>query len=196
MCGGGTCRPWSLVAASGGFDQSCRDAIELPTLKPQQQCHWPVGNTPLEDFPESLQVIATPMVVDFDFDNDPSTHHPSIVFISYADSSTTDGVLRVIDGKDCSPQFSAKGEYPFLNDVPPALGDVDGDKRPDIVLGDLVRNGTGTKAGIAVYQADGYGSPNFKLLARQTGSATTEFTRISLYDADGKECRSRWSPYH
>jgi hypothetical protein len=186
VCGGNLCHPWSdLTVVNGGFDQSCRDGIDLPSLKPVEQCHWPVGNAPPQDFPDSVQVIATPMVADFDFDNDPTTHHPSIVFISYADLSKTDGVLRVIDGKDCSPQFSTKGELPLLNDVPPALGDVDGDKRPDIVFGDLETLGTGSKAGVVVYTPDGHGTPKFKLLARQTGNATKEFTRISLYDADG-----------
>jgi len=185
VCGGSLCRPWSELAVNGGFDVSCRDGIDLPSLKPVEQCHWPVGNAPPKDFPDSVQVIVTPMVADFDFDHDPTTHHPSIVFISYADLSKTDGVLRVIDGSNCSEQFSTKSDPPILNDVPPALGDVDGDKRPEIVLGDLSTIGTGTKAGVAVYSASGYGAPSFKLLARQTDNTTTEFTRISLYDADG-----------
>ncbi|MEO8184538.1 MAG: VCBS repeat-containing protein [Deltaproteobacteria bacterium] len=184
-CGGGTCRPWSLLAAATrGADQSCRNNVELPKLKPEVQCHWPLSDNPPADYPTSVQVLGTPMVMDFDFDKNPSTHHPSIVFISYSDPTIQSGVLRVIDGKDCTPQFSATGEFPFMQDISPALGDVDGDRRPDIVVADLVTNGTGTKAGVAVYKADAAGT-SFKLLARQTGSPTQEFTRISLYDFDG-----------
>ena len=183
-CGGGSCRSWSLLGASNrGANLNCRNGVDLPTLKPEIQCHWPIGNAPPADHPESVQVLGTPMVVDFDFDHNPTTHHPSIVFISYADPKVQNGVLRVIDGKDCTPQFSATGEFPFIQDISPALGDVDGDQRPDIVLADLETNGTSTKAGVVVYKvATG---TSFKLLARQTGNATTEFTRLSLYDVDG-----------
>jgi hypothetical protein len=185
-CGGGSCKPWSLLAAvNRGADLSCRNGVDLPSLKPEVQCHWPLGNAAPAEYPDSVQVLGTPMVIDFDFDKNPATRHPSIVFISYADPTVQDGVLRVIDGKSCAPQFSVTGEFPFMQDVSPALGDVDGDKRPDIVVADLVTNGTGTKAGVAVYKLDS--GTSFKQLARQTGSATNEFTRISLYDADGLE---------
>lgn len=182
-CGGGACRPWSFLAASNrGADLNCRNSVDLPQLKPVEKCHWPLGNAPPTDYPESVQVLGTPMVVDFDFDKNPATHQPSIVFISYADPTIQNGVLRVIDGESCKSQFSAAGQYPFMQNVSPALGDVDGDKRPDIVLGDVATRGTATYAGVAVYSLDT--GTSFKPLARQTGSATAEFTRISLYDVD------------
>jgi hypothetical protein len=183
VCGGGSCKPWSVLAqANRGFDLTCRDAIDLPSLKPVEQCSWP-GATPPADHPESVQVIGTPMVADFDFDNDPTTIHPSIVFMSYAEQGVPNGVLRVIDGATCKLQFSAEGSPPFLQDISPAIGDVDGDQRPDIVVADLSTLGTGTKAGVAVYKYDS--GTSFKQFARQTGSSITEFSRISLADIDG-----------
>jgi hypothetical protein len=184
VCGGSNCNPWSnLAQANRGFDLGCRDAIDLPSLKPLEVCSWP-GATPPADYPEAVQVIGTPMVADFDFDKNPGEIHPSIVFISYADPGTASGVLRVIDGATCQLQFSAASSAPFIQDISPAIGDVDGDKRPDIVVADLSTLGTSRKAGVAVYSVEGNG---FKQLARQTGSSTTPFSRISLADVDGLE---------
>ena len=183
VCGGSNCNPWSnLAQANRGFDLGCRDSIDLPSLKPVEQCSWP-GATPPADHPESVQVLGTPMVADFDFDGNPGEIHPSIVFISYEDPAAANGVLRVIDGASCKLQFSVAGSPPFIQEISPAIGDVDGDRRPDIVVADLSTLGTGSKAGVAVYSIDA--GTSFKQIARQTGSNTTEFSRISLADLDG-----------
>ena len=44
----------------------------MPSVVPEVQCQWP-GATPPAVQPEMVQVIGTPMVVDFNSDNDPST---------------------------------------------------------------------------------------------------------------------------
>jgi len=185
VCGGSTCRPWSSFPAQVAFDFSCRSGVNLPSLLPQVQCRW--GDTPPAAFPNSVQVIGTPMVIDFNFDNNPTTIHPSIVFLSYEAGglATPNAVLRVIDGGNCQEQFSTDGgDNPFVPDITPALGDIDGDGRPDIVLADIQRNGTSTKTGVVVYTAKG-GAGTFMRLGRQTASATTEFKGISLFDVDG-----------
>jgi hypothetical protein len=184
VCGGGSCKPWSSFPAQTNFDFACRSGVDLPSLLPQVQCRW--GDTPPADFPNSVQVIGTPMVVDFNYDNDPTTIHPSIVFVSYEAGglASPNGVLRVINGRTCAPEFSDNGgSNPFIPDVAPALGDVDGDGHPDIVLGDVERLGTSTKAGIVVYSTKG--GSTFTRLARQTAASTVEFKGISLFDVDG-----------
>jgi len=78
------------------------------------------------------------MVADFDFDNDPNTIRPSLVFNTYdaldGDSgvqTTLDGVIRIIDGANCETQFSLG---PYTNGCNPvAIGDIDLDGRPEIV---------------------------------------------------------------
>src|SRR4051812_10639082 len=126
VCGGGSCKPWSSFPAQTNFDFACRSGVDLPSLQPQVQCRW--GDTPPSEFPDSVQVIGTPMVVDFDYDNNPETIHPSIVFVSYEAGglASPNGVLRVINGRTCAPEFSDDGgSNPFIPDVAPALGDVD-----------------------------------------------------------------------
>jgi hypothetical protein len=184
-CGGSGCTAWSNYPASMNFDATCRNAVDLPSLRPEVRCRW--GDTPPAQFPDSVQVIGTPMVVDFDFDDDPTTVQPSIVFISYAGSlADIDGVLRVIDGGDCSLQASIDGEeHPFLPDVSPALGDINGDGRPDIVAADITRNGTSTIHGVSAWTPAGTGT-TFEPIARQTSSRTKRIAALSLHDVDGK----------
>ncbi len=179
-CGGRVCRPWSAFPASAAFDLTCRDGIDLPSLRPEVQCSWP-GERPPAEFPESVQVIATPMVVDFNFDNDPTTLNPSIVFVSYAGSlADGNGVLRVINGRTCQLEATISGgATPFVPEVSPALGDVDGDGRPEIVVVDSQRNGISTRSGVAVYRVAGTG---FELISRQTSSLTSKIKGLSIHD--------------
>jgi hypothetical protein len=152
---------------------------ELPQIK----CQWP-GNTPPAEFPNSVQVIGTPMVIDFDFDNNPQTHSPSIVFVSYeGDLSQINGVLRVINGEDCTLQDTISDpDHPFIPEVSPALGDVDGDGRPEIVVVDVETTGSiASRSGVAVYSV-GSGT-QFRLLARQNSSlATQKFKGLTIAD--------------
>src|SRR5438105_8894486 len=87
-------------------------------------------------------MLTSPLVVDSHFDNTPLTHHPSIVFMSYncddggcgVDAANgCYGIIRVIDGDTCKDQFSVGTPNLLIGSVTPALGDIDGDGRPDIV---------------------------------------------------------------
>jgi hypothetical protein len=180
VCGGRLCRSWSFLGAQP-WDQTCRTNVDLPSLRPEAKCHWPQG-TPAE-FPESVHVISTPMVVDFDFDGDPAKVEPSIVFVSYDGSlADIDGVLRVIDGASCDLQFSYHDEAtPLVPDVSPALGDIDGDGVPEIVAADFDRE-PAERSGILVLKKAGSG---FEVLARKNSSRSPLFKAISIADADG-----------
>jgi hypothetical protein len=183
-CGGGKCNAWSNFPKDLNFSKTCRTAVDLPSLRPEVKCSWP-GETPPPDFPTAVQVIGTPMVADFDFDNDKTTSHPSIVFISYeGDFTKVTGVLRVIDGGTCRLQATIPGDFPFTPQVAPAIGDVDGDGRPDIVVADVQQQGFSTKSGIAVFSAVGDGSSKFTELGRQASSSTAIIKAISLHDLD------------
>ena len=137
-CQDGDCLPYGVgPRGDDGSNPECTRLIFAGLFQPSLQCQW-LGPPAGDPYPNHLQVLGTPVVVDFDFDGDPATVRPSIVFNSYdgldGDSgvvTTLDGVLRIIDGATCETQFSLG---PYLNGCnPPAAADLDGDGRPEIV---------------------------------------------------------------
>jgi len=187
VCGGGFCKAWSSFPSPANFEAACRNVVDLPSLRPEIQCNWPEADPPSE-FPDSVQVISTPMVVDFNFDNNPATVQPSIVFISYAGNfAEVSGVLRVINGKTCKLQATVPLSFPLTPEVSPALADVNGDGRPDIVVADQEPNGASTRSGVTAYTALGNGTTQFELLGRRTSSVTSPVTSISIHDIDNDD---------
>jgi hypothetical protein len=124
------------------------------------------------------------MVVDFNFDNGPEIH-PSIVFVSYEkDISSGQGTLRVIDGNDCKLQASIVGDFPFDPEVSVALGDLNGDGRPDIIAADQDGTRVAPVSGVAAYEALGDGSTTFRKIARRESSSTSLIKGLALHDVD------------
>ncbi len=142
-CDGGECIPWG-IGPGGHFDDRCERPSVPGLFHPTIQCAWsgpPVG----DPFPNHINVLSTPTVVDFDFDNDPTTVRPSIVFTSYnytdggayasdGAGSAPDsywGVIRVLDGATCAQQYNVSA-FRVVGSNPLALGDIDLDGRPEI----------------------------------------------------------------
>ncbi len=135
-CHEGQCIPYG----KGPRDDTNPDCTRLSIaglFQPALQCEWtfpPSGDS----YPAHIQVLGTPMVADFDFDDDSQSNQPSIVFLTYDSiegdlgvGTALDGVIRIIDGKTCQTQFSLG---PYLNaSNPVAIGDLDQDGRPEIV---------------------------------------------------------------
>src|SRR5581483_7613009 len=129
--------------AGGGFDPTCQRIVALGLFTPVEACSWR-GPDAGDPYPSHANVLSTPLVVDFDFDNNPETSHPSIVFNTYncEDGASGQqpgcyGVIRVIDGATCELQYSVGGtgsDTDIIGSVTPALGDLDGDGRPEIVV--------------------------------------------------------------
>ena len=143
-CGAGCCEAGQLCSARqciAALDPSC--SVESPPglFAPVIQCRW-TGPGATEPHSEHNNVLGTPTVIDFDFDEDPKTDRPSIVFVSYDGldgsvqaSNCADGffgVIRVIDGADCSLQHTID-LVKVRASSPLALGDLDGDGRAEIV---------------------------------------------------------------
>jgi hypothetical protein len=136
-CDEGECIPYG-ARPRGESNPDCRRLIIAGVFQPTVQCEW-TGPPPGDPFPDHIQVLGAPVVVDFGFNPNAKRARPSIVFNSYdgldGDSGVfteLDGVLRVIDGATCQTQYTWG---PLTNGCnTPALGDLDGDGRPEIVI--------------------------------------------------------------
>lgn len=138
------CDPAQGVCLPYGQDQtdpSCTVINLVGVFAPDQQCEW-AGPPAGDAFPDHANVLSTPAVADFDFDGNPDTLAPSIVFTSYngidggddacVGNATYFGVIRVIDGQSCAQQYTIASPT-VVASSPVALGDLDGDGRPEIV---------------------------------------------------------------
>jgi hypothetical protein len=133
-CDAGTCIPYG-VPKDHDHDDTCKTTIDIDAIVPSEQCRW-TGPPAGDAHPNHFHVMATPVVVDFDFDNDPSTLDPSIAFTSFPTqgSYSNPGVLRVIRGNDCTQQWSFDDPADAtMSPAPVAVGDLDGDGHAEIV---------------------------------------------------------------
>ena len=133
-CAGGTCTPYELPP-SKTHDESCKVTIDVKAIVPAVQCRW-TGPPAGDAHPDHVHAMATPVVVDFDFDGDPKTLSPSIAFPTFPTEGTYHGpgVLRIVRGADCVQQDSL--DDPADAVMAPssvAVGDLDGDGRAEIV---------------------------------------------------------------
>ncbi len=134
-CENKQCLPYTVHAAPQYLDQ-CTRRIKVGIFRPTVQCKW-VGPPAGDPEPHSKKVIPTPIVVDFNFDNNPKTVKPSIVFPSvyrFGDNPDDyrEGWIRIIDGATCKQQYTITA-HEVVGADPVAVGDLDGDGRPEIV---------------------------------------------------------------
>jgi hypothetical protein len=123
----GTCVPYG-IPPDRLRNEECVQDIDIEAVTPALQCAW-TGPPAGDPYPSSDDLQGTPVVVDFDFDGDPATLHPSIVFSSFGGPEGE--VLRVIDGAMCAQQHNVATGIQSAST--PALGDLDGDGRAEIV---------------------------------------------------------------
>lgn len=136
-CARGECIPFG-VGPCGDFDPSCENPVVISGFAPEVQCTWLWPATTANDTGLFYQVMSTPVVVDFDFDANPATLAPSIVFSSYLSDyyGSGDAVVRVIDGASCAEQFALTEPTNRVNGAAsPAVGDLTLDGRAEIVAG-------------------------------------------------------------
>jgi hypothetical protein len=139
-CEGGICVPYGS-GPRGPFNPECTRLSVAGLFQPSLQCAW-TAPPPGDPYPDHQQVLSTPMVVDFDFDDDPANVAPSIVVMTYncldGDSGypnpdgSCHGVVRVLDGETCTQLYNVGNDLNGCN--PPALADLDGDGRAEIIV--------------------------------------------------------------
>ncbi len=130
------CVPWGTPPGVAR-DPSCTRLAIAGAFAPTVQCEFRVA--PAGDaFPANLHVLTTPMVVDFAIGRGPDEpRRPSIVavFDDGVDGSSElgTGVIRILDGRTCEQTAELGSLQLVSHSSPPAVGDLDGDGRAEIV---------------------------------------------------------------
>jgi hypothetical protein len=130
------CVPWG-VPPGVDHDPTCTRLAIAGAFAPTVQCEFreaPAG----DPFPANLHVLTTPMVVDFHIGRAPDEpRRPSIVavFDDGVDGSSElpTGVIRILDGRTCAQTAELGSLQMVSHSSPPAVGDLDGDGRAEIV---------------------------------------------------------------
>lgn len=123
----GTCVPYGVPPERVRNDECVQD-IDIDAITPALQCAWtdpPAG----DPYPGSNDLQGTPLVADFDLDDDPRTLRPSIVFSTFGGGS--DEVLRMIDGQSCEQQHVIATGITSSSTV--GIADLTGDGRPEVI---------------------------------------------------------------
>ncbi|MCB9601926.1 MAG: VCBS repeat-containing protein [Sandaracinus sp.] len=132
----GRCIPYE-VPSSMTRDPECRRLDVAGVFAPTVQCAFteaPAGDA----FPAHLHVLSTPMVADFAIGRGPDMPaRPSIVAV-FDDgedgmSELPTGVIRILDGATCTQTAELGSLQLVAHSAPPAIGDLTGDGRPEIV---------------------------------------------------------------
>jgi hypothetical protein len=174
----------------GEVDETCTQINVVGVFAPDVQCEW-LGPPAGDAYPGHLNVLATPVVVDFDFDGDGGTIEPSIIFPSYngedggAGAAVGDavsfGVIRVIDGSDCAQQHTLASPT-VIAASPLAVADLDlaPDGRPEILAQKV-------GGGLVAFRYDPglAGFTTLWLSDTAIGAGSSQWNGPSIYDLDG-----------
>ena len=180
------CVPWGIPEGMDR-DPDCTRLAVAGSFAPTVQCEFreaPAGDA----FPAHLHVLTTPMVIDFAIDRGPDEpRRPSIVavFDDGVDggSEQPSGVIRILDGRTCEQSAELGSLQLTSHSSPPAVGDLDGDGRAEIVA-----NKAG--GGLVAFTYDS-GAGAWTVLWRSTTDGTTPYnvsgggwSGPSIYDLD------------
>lgn len=168
------CVPWE----EGGSDGACTLSLAPGLLQPVIECEWS-GPDDGDPFPDHRNVSSMPLVVDLAIGRGPDEPlRPSIVFIASPSgtSSAAPSVLRIIDGATCAPQATL-GDEPVQQDSTPAVADLDGDGRVDVVA-------QRSAGGLIAYRHDAVAGAWVELW-RSSDAAATGRHNLAVGDADG-----------
>ncbi len=179
----GRCVPFG----DGETDPECTRLIVAGTFAPTVQCELSEA-PPGDAFPGNLHVLSTPMVADFRIGRAPDEPaRPSIVAVfddgEDGNSEEPTGVIRILDGATCAQQAELGSLQLVSHSSPPAIGDLDGDGRPEIVA---YKAG----GGLVAFRYD-EGAGAWAVMWRSTTDGTTPFDPTgsgwagpSIYDLD------------
>jgi len=129
----GYCIPYG-TGPRGDTNPDCSHIVTVARFSPQLQCSFEEA-PPGDPYPAHVHVLSTPLVADFNFNNNPSIVRPSIVatFDDGVDGSSEQptGLIRILDGRNCALLFNIDAHM-TSHSSPPAVGDLDLDGTPEI----------------------------------------------------------------
>jgi hypothetical protein len=120
----GVCVPFGTEPV-GETDEECRIEASVGDFAPVIQCEYAAPADGVH--PERTEAASTAMVADFGL----PTGRPAIVFGTAAGWDLSNGTMRIIDGGTCELLFSLSPDTAAGGS--PALADITGDGRPEIV---------------------------------------------------------------
>jgi hypothetical protein len=185
-CVDGRCRDYE----PGEYDDMCRRVPSPGPVLPQIQCAFEVAPEG-DPRPDAVRALHTPLVANLGIRSMPGApSRPSIVYV--ADYAYREGiprgcdalgVLRILDGATCRSQ-AVYAELGLNSPVTPAIGDLDGDGQPEIIV-------AVTDGGIAAFGVAEDGTITERWRARTSdgaidlwGNTECQWGGIALYDLD------------
>ncbi len=130
------CIPWGVPETETN-DPSCAHLSASGAFAPTVQCEFTTP-PPGDPFPDHVHVLSTPLVVDFAITRGPDDPaRPSIIAIfddgEDGGAEHPTGVIRILDGATCQQQAQLGSLQMVGHSTTPAIADLNGDGRPDIV---------------------------------------------------------------
>jgi hypothetical protein len=193
-CCSGSCR---LDGAADGVcvvgdtrptNDSCTTKLNVGVFAPNLQCQWS-GPDATDPFPKHAQVLTTPLVADLPNDSGTAAEIIFVASDSTAGAEVGDGTggrIRILNGQTCKQDEVITAGPAVRDAATPAIGDLDGDGKPEIVAHESF--GAGNDKIVAfTWKVDHYDV----MWETTTGLATSDpgaWDGVSLHDLnnDGK----------
>ena len=149
-CSGGFCIPY----LPGEFNHACTRPSVPGFLAPARLCSFtaaPAGDA----HPTWLSASPGLVAADLQFGPPSPEPHPSIVAVMHANATygmgSLQGIIRVLDGATCAQQTVIEAHLVHLESGP-AIGDLDGDGRPEIVAMSIADSTDPTPGGLVAFR--------------------------------------------
>ncbi len=183
----GVSEPICISNATHPVNDMCKNSAKVGLFSPDLQCEWtrPEANDP---YPDSFQVLSTPLVANLPTES--GTAGEIIIVTTegkYTQTvdATSGGRIRILNGQTCK-QIEVIGGTDLVRDAAtPAIADLDGDGKMEIVA--RLNGPNGSNGGLIAYKFNGTKyDVMWKTSVAGTGNPVWDGVSIHDIDNDGK----------